>query len=305
MLRIFARFIAFLFSCLFLTLHSAFAQEAGKNATLLAEYCYRFQFKSADSLMAVIEKPSGGVKTAEVFLLKANMIWWNLISGNDSKKLRDDYYKALYAAEKHLEVEADGGYSYIYKNICLYGYLARMDGLNKNYLKAFFQINNCFKYLEESFGNEEQYQFFYLSSGLYNYYMVTSAKKYPVIIPYLYFYPRGDLNKGFQYLEYAAGHKNKLLSTEANYFLMKIHLEDGRYAQSLIYSDRLTQLYPANGLFLYYRFHALLKGGKISEAKEVLKKMYEAADKNPELTYAQSKYFTVLAEKELAAYPKQ
>jgi hypothetical protein len=45
-------------------------------------------------------------------------------------------------AEKFFEKEKDKGNSHLYKGISLYGYMARMDGLNKNYLNELQQYVN-------------------------------------------------------------------------------------------------------------------------------------------------------------------
>lgn len=262
--------------------------------------CYQFKFKSADSLIA--NYPIELKKTTDFELIHSTVLWWKIISGNQSIELKQNYYKSLEKAEVKLLLEKHDNDNYIYKGISLYGYYARMDGLNKNYLKAFFRINKCIKFLQASFGRENEYNFFYLSSGLYNYYIVNAVKSYPIISPYLSFYPKGNIKKAFQYLEIASNSSNIALSTEANYFLMKIYNEEKKYVEASKYGKLLCNKFPSNLLFLYYSFKAHLQINDMEGAQNYLKKIYYYSNNSKQLSDTQKVYFIHLAEEDLKAY---
>ena len=275
------------------------AQNINTKAKKLFDYCYQFKFKSADSLLTIYANTALPNEQVELQLLKANLLWWKIISGDDSKQQKTTYYDVLLAAEKDFNKEKDTGFEHTYKGISLYGYLARMDGLNKNYVKAFFRINSCLKHLEKSFTHEQEFSYFYLSSGLYNYHIVNSARMYPVLKPYLYLYPKGSKVKGMEYLIIASKSNNEYLSTEANYFLMKIYMDERKYNLALPYANVLCEKYPANGLYLYYKFNILLNSDKLAEAKNVMQKMDAKLMSNAQLSLKQVLHFSNLAQADL------
>ena len=235
-------------------------------------------------------------------LLKANIYWWKIISGINDKSTKNVYYQILGDAEGYFKKELDKGYSHYYKGISLYGYLARMDGLNKNYFKAFFRINNCLKYLEKSFGAESKYPFFYLSSGLYNYHMLVTSRQYPLLVPYLSLYPRGNREKGISFLEAAASNSNKYLSTEAHYFLMKIYIDEAQSTKALIHSQELLKRFPKNPIFLFYQHKILLMSGNKGKAGELSVMLMQVLTGNPQCDKVQTNHFQRLLDEDAKKY---
>ena len=294
-------------SILLLTLcvFNVLAQEMPVKAGKILDLCYLLKFNSADSLMNIYFSELKNGEEVELHMLKANIYWWKIISGINDKETMNKYYQTLSAAEKFFEKEKDKGNSHLYKGISLYGYMARMDGLNKNYLKAFFRINNCLKYLEKSFGSENKYPFFYLSSGLYNYHMVVTTKKYPVVAPYLYLYPKGNKSKGIEYLQIAAKNSNKYLSTEGYYFLMKLYLDEKKYDAALINVNELIKRFPQNAIFLYYKFKIELKSGNVNAANVTSSMLMLELKNNHQVNGIQIKHFEHLIEEDKKNYKNQ
>ncbi len=280
------------------------AQELPVKAGKILDLCYQFKFNSADSLINIYFAEIKSGEEVELNMLKANILWWKIISGINDKATKSTYYQTLTLAEKYFEKEKDKGNSHLYKGISLYGYMARMDGLNKNYLKAFFRINNCLNYLEKSFGAESKYPFFYLSSGLYNYHIVVTAKQYPVLAPYLYLYPKGNKSKGIEYLQIAANNSNKYLSTEGHYFLMKLYLEEKKYAAALTNVNELLQRFPQNAIFLYYKFNIQLKSNNVKDANLASSQLINELKRNQQINNIQIKHFEHLIEEDNKKFNK-
>jgi hypothetical protein len=290
---------------LFLVGLNTYAQELPVKAGNIVELCYQFKFKTADSLMAVYFSEMKQGEELELYMLKANIYWWKIISGINDKTAKANYYKALSKAESYFDKEKETGAAHLYKGITLYGYMARMDGLNKNYLQAFLRVNSCLKYLEKSFGSETKYPFFYLSSGLYNYHIVVTAKKYPVLAPYLYLYPKGDKKKGVEYLQTAAKNTNKYLSTEGNYFLMKIFLEEKKYDKAMQHVNVLTERFPQNAIFLYYKFYIYMYANKPKEAASIAARLINELKNNAQINGNQIAHFESLIKEDNVNYNKQ
>lgn len=278
------------------------ADEMSIKAGKIFDLCYQFKFISADSLMNSYFITMKNGEELELNLLQANVLWWKIISGLNDKITIQNYYKTLDKAEFYFQKEKETSNAYLYKATTLYGYLARMDGMNKNYLKALFRLNSCIKYLEKSFGSETKYPFFYLTSGLYNYHIVAAQKQYPIITPYLWLYPKGNKAKGIEQLKMAASNQNKYLSTEAQYFLMKLYLEEKNYNEAMNYANILHQKFPNNAIFMYYHFLLSLKLKMNNEARIEAEKLLENLKNNKEINSIQIKHFEQLLDHDLKAF---
>jgi hypothetical protein len=120
-------------------------------------------------------------------------------------------------------------------------------------------LRNCVEQIERSMGREMEFGGFYLTSGLYNYLTAEAARRFPLLKPYAIFYPRGDRGLGIAQLEKAFASNQPLWKTEAGYFLMRIHLEQGQDApKAEPYARWLTATYPSNLIFQYYHLQVLM-----------------------------------------------
>jgi hypothetical protein len=267
------------------------AQYQSNRSTQIFEYCYNFKFKSADSLLKIFSTEAEGRDIVEVNLLESNILWWKIVSGLNDESLKKQFYNKLHKSEKLIEARKKSDFPLIFKTISMYGYLSRMDILSENYFKAFFRIRKCIRYLKASFGNETKYPFFFLTTGLYNYYRANAGDSYPLLIPYLKLYPSGNKENGISFLEKASESNNRYLNTEANYFLMKIYLDENKHSLSYRYSEVLCPRFPGNGLFMYYKYLCLLKSGRKNDAWVFMKSMINSLSQNPELSPKQIQHF--------------
>jgi len=270
----------------------------------LTEGCdliYRFNFSKADSLVNNLKLTHNN--EPETYLLSANYYWWQIISGEDNPKNRKNYILNLEIASQKIKDKNED--EKLYALINIYAFKARIEGLNKNYLRAFSHINQSIDNIEKSFGREEKFEYFYLTSGLYNYYGATAEKHYPVLIPYLAFLPKSNKEKGLGYLNKCIVSKDVILQTEGNYFLMKIFMEENKPAKALNYADFLTGNYPSNLLYCYYRFKLFLDSNHKENAMKMLTALNVETIKNKQnLTESQQKHFLNLAKRDLEIYYK-
>ncbi len=118
-----------------------------------------------------------------------------------------------------------------------------------------------------------------LGIGIYNYYAEVVPDKYPVVKPFMIFFPSGDRKKGLEQLDLAARY-SKYAKTEATYFLMQNYFVfEKDYLKSLELAKQLHTRYPRNPLFHRYLGRCLVSVGFLSEANEVFleieKRFYE------------------------------
>jgi hypothetical protein len=285
------------FSFLFFELH---AQNVSADVATATEHIYNFRFKSADTL--VIKLLNTDSNNYQVNLLAANYQWWMIITGEDSDSVRNKYQKhldkAIYLIKSATKFEDDN--EKLYCLILAYAYKGRLNALNKNYLKAISDLNTCMDYLKRSFGKENSYDWFYLSSGLYNYYIEYWKKNYPVFYPYLVTMPAGNKKTGLEMLLNGLLSSENILATESRYFLMKLFLE---YELSFDEASRnnsfLLKKYPSNLLYRYYQSNVQCMKNEINEAQAELQTMQNIAAGNTQLTAKQKNHLVKLAEEDI------
>ncbi len=280
-------------------MHKAHAQEMQHITAQVFDLCYQLKLQSADSVLNNISFEMKQEDETMYYLLKTHLQWWKIISGLNNKQNQDNYYQCIGIAERLYQKGTQNNYEQWFKGISIYGYLARIDGLNKNYIKAFFNVRTCLKLLEKSFGYEAKYPFFYFTTGLYNCYMATASSDYPILAPYLRWYPSGNKLLGIAYLEKATNSENRYISNEAHYFLMKIFMDDQIYNKALQHAQILTDRYEKNAVFLYYQFCIYLKMNRIADANLKAQQLLQNLNSNSQINKVQVAHFNLLIQQEL------
>ena len=125
---------------------------------------YNFKFKRADSLASELKKKYSNDK--RIYLLIANSYWWKIHSGDDTAENRQQFIVALDYAESLLSKNVKNILSNedLFYYIHIYSYMARLELLDDNYFKAFSFTNKCDQYLFTSFGKENEYEPFNLTT---------------------------------------------------------------------------------------------------------------------------------------------
>jgi len=237
-------------------------------------------------------------------MLRATFCWWKIISGEDNQTYRIQLREASNSAIDKLEASNDSlSYADRYCLISSYGYKARVEILDGNYLKGINLLNKTIGRLKTTFGKEDQYEGFYLTSGFYNYYIEQAKDCNPILSPYLILYPNGEKEKGIRQLKTGLQSSQKWLRNESAYFLLKIYLEEEKdFDQAIVYGQQATKEFSGNLLYHYYLFKAFIEAGHEEEAIGQLKRMKKIAESNPELTEKQKAHFFDIARKDMYAF---
>ena len=98
----------------------------------------------------------------------------------------------------------------------------------------------------------EEFNEFYFSTGLYNYYIEAYPEAHPVYKPLLSFMQDGNKNLGLRQLDHAINH-TVFLKVEAMLFMSLIQLKyEDDLNTAAIYAERLNNEYPRN---IFYQGH--------------------------------------------------
>jgi len=296
-------------SLYFLLCVSVFAQRTSfipAQYYATTEAVYQFNFHKADSLLNNI--PLTEQELPWFNLAKSNYFWWMIVSGEESKEMVkefDNHINLIITALGKQRIEKLSNEDlYIIANG--YAFKTRLALYKGNYIAATGNLNNCIKYIEASLNKENQYEAFFLTGGLYNYFVDFARNKYPITRPYLATLPKGSVTKGFTMLYKIAVSKDWLLNNEANYFLGKLFQEtEKNYVMAEKFTDVMVKRYPNNLAYIYNHFDVLLKQNKKEEAQKELIKINVLSKTLPNLTPAQRSFYLNKAQNDLKNYYKK
>ncbi len=216
-------------------------------------------------------------------LFEATYLWWHIISGDDGEENYEKMEASLDRALSKLSSDKKAknlSNEEIHNTILIYAYKSRIKMFQGKYIRAVQNLNSCVGMVELSFGRENEFDLFKLTSGLYNYFIEFGYEYSVLARAYLIFLPSGDKEKGLNFLKEASKSKDFIIKTEAHYFLMKIYGETEEQPKlALGYAKELVNDYPNNLLFRYYLHKIMLQLNMSTGASEHLKALQMAEEK--------------------------
>jgi hypothetical protein len=144
-------------------------------------------------------------------------------------------------------------------------------------------LRTMYRYTKEGFKLKEQFNEFYFSTGLYNYYIEAYPEAHPVYKPLVSFMHEGDKQLGLMQLNYAINHAI-FLKVESMLFMSLIQLN---YEKDLntaaIYAERLHRNYPRNRYYQGHLITILLHQHRYQQVLEVIDSMKAQDDTYSEM----------------------
>lgn len=146
-------------------------------------------------------------------------------------------------------------------------FLALFHAENENYFKAMSEAKTTYSYIKQGIDLKNQNADFYLSSGLYNYYVVQYPENKPIVKPLMWFFPNGSKKKGLEWMKIGAK-KGFFTKVEALMYLTHVHLKyEESYSEAVKYGQKLSNLYPKNSWYLAQYAETLLANKEYEKAK--------------------------------------
>lgn len=265
----------------------------------LYELTLNYQFHSADSMIKISDQKFKNDLSYQLSVI--NHYWWKLVSAENS-----DHYAVLIESRlKQMESLAQSDKkelenARLFAMITAYAFSARINLHNNSWFDALAKLSKYHSVIGQSFGRENEFPAFYLTSGLYYYFTAHARDKIPVLRLFLSNYTSKDKETGMKFLLKAATSNDFLIRNEATYFLMKIAFEiEANPSAAYIYCNSLLNATPDNLLYQYYRFKIYLNQGKTASAREQYQQILRSADRNNAINSDEKKYFASLCEKDL------
>lgn len=283
MYRLVPKFVLFLSlcCCTYTVSQAQLLQDAATQQLLhqALDKIYNFEFTEAAPLIKKIrdQYPQHPVYP----LLVALRLSWEGMPLRKDKPTYGEYIR-------HLQLTLTRANALLDKNgkdpeaiffaLSAHSYLALQASEEGQSMEALSEARRAYGYLRAGMKLTSTYVDFYLSTGLYNYYVKQYPETHPAIKPLMLFFADGDKKLGLQQLETGAN-KGVFTKTEALYYLMHISVKhEMQFAKGLVCSSRLNRQYPNNLLFLMRHTEMLVLNGRYDEAKPFLGKISVQTD---------------------------
>jgi tetratricopeptide (TPR) repeat protein len=264
------------------------------------EAMYRYNLPEAELKLKQLNATN--IDQNWIDLAQVNLLWWWLISGDDSRdydNLMSVVLNRVINRFKSRPIDKMSAEE-IFTMIHCYAYLTRVDIYLERYFTGIVNLRHTLDFLKIALSQTYQYDKYMMVSGLYNYFAAATLIKYPVFTPFFALAPKSDRALGFQLLNQCARMDNILIKNESLYYLMKINYQlEEDYTRSLQIADQLISRYPNNLIYHFHRFMILIEAGRKPQALAQYSKLIEVSIKAPGLNSLQRNHLTDIAKKRL------
>jgi hypothetical protein len=264
------------------------------------EALYQYDLKEAEQQLIDLDRQK--INRNLIDLTRANLLWWWLISGDESREYAremEEVLKKLINRQKAITIERMSQ-DELFTMVHAYAYLTRLDIYGEKYFKGILNLSSTMKYLEAILGQHERYDKFMLVAGLYHYFASATMTEYPVFIPFFALAPRSNKKLGYDLLLKCSGMPNLLIRNEAMYYMMKINYQlEKKFDEALGMADQLIRTYPNNLIYQCHRLMILIDAGRDADAAAQYRKLVEVSANAPNLNAQQRTHLVEVARKRL------
>lgn len=238
---------------------------------------YNMDYEGANRIFSGIQE-AHPEHPAPYFMKALNRWWQTYISINT-----DAYYDYIeeqldLAIEKNKLIEKKEGFEqeYTFFAFMNYALLSRLHAYRNEYMAAMGSARKVIGPLKQSLKFVGKQAEFYMVAGIYHYYAATYADLYPIVKPFMYFFPDGDKEGGLKELELAASTES-FAQIEAAFFLSYIYLDElPDVAKGLQVSRDLYKKFPRNTWFETDYARALLLNGQFEAGEKQIDRLIAA-----------------------------
>ena len=246
------------------------------------DHIYNFDFKRSDAIIARLESINSKSPTPD--LMKALQIYWKYYpvqNHEDQLEAYHDYLERSYLKSIEIMERQQNNWEALFLAMASQGLLAESYSESGRSFKAVGAAKKAYRFVKQGIEKLNQFDEFYVSTGLYNYYREYYPDAYPIYKPFMSFFMKGDRKLGIRQLEIAEK-KASIAHVIARYYLSYIYL---RYeyipVKALEQGKALHYEYPGNHLFTAIYCESLIINQKYKQATHLSRKL----QKNPNPFY--------------------
>jgi tetratricopeptide (TPR) repeat protein len=217
------------------------------------EYVYNLEFDNARAEFQQVTQRLPDHPAGYFFL--ASVEWWKIVTNientSNDKRFLNQLNRVIALCDQRLDKNEKDVAALFFKGGAL-GFRGRLHGIRSDWLNAANDGRQALPVVQEAHKLAPNNFDVFLGIGIYNYYADVIPDRYPFVKPLMFFFPKGDRQKGLMQLRQAA-EKGTYARTESMYFLLQVlqHFER-QPAEALALAESLHHQYPNNMLFHKY-----------------------------------------------------
>lgn len=178
--------------------------------------------------------------------------WWRILIDPDNESYDEIFYEKLediiYQCDELLDKNENDLEALFFKGGAI-GFRGRLRGLRESWLKAADDGREALPIVKRGLKLEPDNKDFLFGLGIYNYYADVIPDKFPLVKPFMIFFPSGNKNEGIEQLKVVA-EKGKYSKYESRYFLMTLYMQMEQMPENALpYAQQLHADFPDNPSF--------------------------------------------------------
>lgn len=233
-------------------------------------YIYSIEFEKADSqFTAVIQmRPDHPVG----YFFRAMTVWWQILTDFDNESRDEKFYgmleQVVTMCEDRLDKDPKDVAALFFKGGAV-GFRGRLRVNRGKYVGAANDGLVALPVVRKAYELDPQNYDVLLGIGIYNYYAEVVPERYPIVRPFMIFFPSGDRKKGLEQLVLASQNA-KYARVEASYFLLQSYfVYEKDFPKSLAIARDLNKRFPQNPVFHRFLGRCYISLGHLGEANDV------------------------------------
>ncbi len=251
------------------------AQVNDAQQTLLTEclnQIYKMDFEAAETAVKRYYERNSSSTTK--YILRSYYLRWRYLPiTQENNQVYQQFYNlldsAITSAENKIKKNPDNVEEHYYK-MSAHIMKAELHASNGDMVKAAFEGKNAFSIIKKGFDWCYQYPEFYISTGLYNYYIEFYREKGFFYQSLLWPFSSGDKAKGLEFLKLGNEHAT-FTAVESKLYLAHLYFKlENKPFEGLKYSRELIEEFPNNTKFQEMYAENLLACKKIEEANVMI-----------------------------------
>ncbi|GJQ63246.1 MAG: hypothetical protein SCALA702_22990 [Melioribacteraceae bacterium] len=212
---------------------------------------------------------------------EAMILWWKIIIDFSNTQLDeafiDQVTEVVDYCDEILDEDPDNLDALFFKGGAL-GFRGRLYAFRKNWFDAAMDGKDALPLVYRAYEVDPTNKDVQLGFGIYNYYAAAIPEHFPIVEPFMIFFPEGDKEKGIEQLKLAA-REGKYSKFEARYTLTTLLLNfEERPAEAMIFAKQLVNDFPDNPAFQRYYGRIYVKAGNYNQASVVFEDIIAKCD---------------------------
>lgn len=234
------------------------------------DHIYNIEFEKADSQFVAVAqlRPDHPVG----YFFRAMTVWWQILTDFDNESRDQKFYdmleQVITMCEERLDKDPKDVAALFFKGGAV-GFRGRLRVNRGKYFGAANDGLVALPIVRKAFEIDPQNYDVLLGIGIYNYYAAVVPEKYPIVRPFMIFFPSGDRKKGLEQLVLASQNA-KYAKVEASYFLLQSYfVYEKEFPKALQLAKDLNKRFPQNPVFHRFLGRCYVSLGHLGEANDV------------------------------------